>query len=360
MRFMGILVRYIFVTIALINLSGCQEPSPTLIPLAPSASLAVPTKEIAVTSTPIFTATAMPTRTQVIEQATVTPTQTASPTPSGNILFDDFSYQDQAAMTGNGWIIREKTGWPGVRGASWPKENISIIADPDQPGNFLLQMLSSTNGTANGTQQAQLCHQRKYLDGSYGTRLYFTDEPATGPDGDQIVETFYMISPLNAPLDPDYSELDTEFLPNGGWWYKNHDFATTSWETVQIEPWIADNATNTMQGVMPGWHTIVMQLWNGTVNYFLDGDLIASHTGKYYPEVPMSINYNLWFVNGGLIDSSETRQYIERVDWLYFEANKRLTPLEIPARVNALRNAGVLFTDTVPAREPTLLSPCDM
>jgi len=35
-----------------------------------------------------------------------------------------------------------------------------------------------------------------------------------GPDGDQIVETFYTISQMD---EPSYSEADFEYLPNGGW-----------------------------------------------------------------------------------------------------------------------------------------------
>ena len=36
-------------------------------------------------------------------------------------------------------------------------------------------------------------------------------------DGDQVVQTFYTITPYLEPLDPDYSEMDYEYLPNGGW-----------------------------------------------------------------------------------------------------------------------------------------------
>ncbi len=353
-------IRLIYVAIAIINLLGCQKQLETSIPSATSRRTSATTEALPATMAPTSTATSMATSTQVKEDATSTPTEMASPTPSGNILYDDFSYQDQQAMADNGWIIREKAGWPGVTGASWPKENINIIDDPDKSGNYLLQMLASTNGTAVGTLQSQLCQQRKFFEGTYATRIYFTDRPISGPDGDKVVETFYMISPLEAPLDPDYSEIDNEYLPNGGWSYKDHDFAVTTWEKVQIEPWIADNATYTLQGILPGWHTIVMQVWNGKVNYYLDGELVASHSGNYYPEVPMSINYTLWFVNGGLLDSSETRQYYQLVDWVYFIAEKRLTPLEVPARVNALRAAGVQFQDTVPAWNPALPSPCDM
>jgi hypothetical protein len=50
-----------------------------------------------------------------------------------------------------------------------------------------------------------------------------------------------------------------------------------------------------------------MQVANGTIAYYLDGVMIARHGGKYYPRVPMSINYNLWFIQGGQLASGQTR-----------------------------------------------------
>jgi hypothetical protein len=157
-------------------------------------------------------------------------------------------------MTENGRIIRDKAGWPGVAGASWSKEGIIFFDDPDQAGNTLVQIISLTDGTASGTQQAQICHQRKYLEGTYASRVQFTDEPLTGPDGDQVVETFYMISPLKAALDPDYSEMDNVYLPNGGWGNNASVFFVTTCETVQIEPWITDNTSDNIQSSIAGWH----------------------------------------------------------------------------------------------------------
>jgi hypothetical protein len=75
-------------------------------------------------------------------------------------------------------------------------------------------------------------------------------------------------------------------------------FYVTTWETVQTEPWDADNTSSSVQGSLAGWHTFVTQVTDGTVRYFVDGQLIAQHGGGYYPDAPMSINFNLWFIDG--------------------------------------------------------------
>jgi hypothetical protein len=294
---------------------------------------------------------------------TITPmTEVSSTSTSGSsqILFDDFFYSASDAMTTNGWILRRGAGWPGVPGATFRPENLSFVDYPDQAGNRLLRMTSSTDGTSENTYQTQICHQRKYLEGTYAARVRFSDEPASGRDGDQIVETFYTITPYLRPMEPDYSEMDHEYLPNGGWGSIASTFYTTTWETVQIEPWNADNTSNSLQGSLAGWHTLVTQVAGGTVRYFVDGKLIAQHGGDYYPDAPMSINFNLWFIDGGLIETGGLREYQEDIDWVFHEAGVLLMPDDVNKKVLELRAASIEFQDTVPAGTPTLSSPCDL
>ena len=293
-------------------------------------------------------------------QSTPIPTTTASPSAPSQILFDDFSYSTADEMTANGWGIRDGVGLPGVTGASFRLENVSFIDYPAQAGNRLLRMTSSTDGTGGNTFQTQICHQRKYLEGTYAARVRFSDEPASGPDGDQIVETFYMISPYVKPFDPDYSEIDFEYLANGGWGGSPLSFYATTWETVQIEPWNADNASNSIEGSLAGWHTLVAQVTSGTVRYFVDGKLFAQHGGNYYPDSPMSINFNLWFIEGGLNGASDVREYQEDIDWVFHEAGVSLMPDEVDAKVNELRNSSIDFQDTVSPGAIVLESPCDL
>ena len=273
------------------------------------------------------------------------------------LFFDDFSYSSVEEMTSHGWVIRNGSGWPGVSGATFRSENVSFVDYPDPADNRLLRMTSSTDGNPESTYQTQICQQRKYLEGTYAARVRFSDQPVSGVDGDQIVQTFYTITPYIEPLDPDYSEMDYEYLPNGGWGSGGTTFYVTTWETVQIEPWNADNTSNSVQDSLDGWHTLVTQATGGTVRYFIDGKLIAQHGGKYYPDAFMSMNFNLWFIDGGLVDAQGLREYQEDIDWTFHQADVLLMPEEVTARVNELRSNSVEFIDTVLSGIQT--SPCD-
>ena len=290
----------------------------------------------------------------------VGPLLQAPPSDQPQILFDDFNYTNHQQLEKHGWMIRTEAGWPGIPGATWSERGVSVVKDPAQPGNRILRMTSSTDGTAANTTQTQICHQRKYLQGTYATRVRFTDNAVSGPDGDQIVESFYTISPLKTPMDKDYSELDYEYLPNGGWGIAGPTFYTTTWETFSPEPnWKKDNVFKNSSGSQEGWHTLVTQVMDQKVRYFLDGQLFAEHGGEYFPEDTMSINFNLWFIRDGMVPVNEQRQYQEDIDWVFYQANTSLTPQQVEATVADMRRGSIKFRDTVPAKVPALASPCN-
>ncbi len=282
----------------------------------------------------------------------------AAAAPSADhVLFDDFSYADKAELKKNGWIVRTEPGWPGVPGATWSDESVTLVKDAN---NRIIRMTSSTDGTAPNTIQTQLCHQRKYLEGTYAARVRFSDDPVSGPRGDQLVQSFYTISPLKAPMDPDYSELDWEYLPNGGWGIDGPTLYATTWETFSPEPnWKKDNVFKMANGSQAGWHTLVTQVSDQKVKYFVDGKLFAEHGENYYPEDTMSINFNLWFIRDGMVQAKERRQYQEDIDWVYFQAGRALTPEQIEAAVASMRQRSIKFRDTVPPKVPALKSPCN-
>jgi hypothetical protein len=290
----------------------------------------------------------------------VTSTSTESVKSKPEALFDDFSYTNQKELKKHGWIVRTAPGWPGVPGATWSKQGVSFLKDLKDPRNRILRMTSSTNGPNANTTQTQICHQRKYLEGTYAARVRFTDKPVSGPAGDQIVQSFYTISPLKAAMDLDYSELDFEYLPNGGWGINGPTLYSTTWETFSPEPnWKKDNVFKTVGGSQAGWHTLITQVAAGKVRYFVDGKLFAEHGGDYYPEDTMSINFNLWFIKDGMVNVSGARQYQEDIDWVFHEAQSALTPQEVEDQVKILRRNSVKFRDTVPAKVPMLTSPCN-
>src|SRR5678815_336557 len=286
---------------------------------------------------------------------------TATPVkPTPQILFDDFNYSSQKQLEKHGWIVRTEPGWPGVPGATWSKAGVTLLKDPSQPNNRIIRMTSATDGTPANTTQTQVCHQRKYLEGTYAARVRFSDAPVSGPGGDQIVQSFYTIAPLKAPMDPDYSELDFEYLPNGGWDIDGPTLYATTWETFSPEPnWKKDNVFKTAGGSQAGWHTLVTQVFDKKVRYFVDGNLFAEHGNNYYPEDTMSINFNLWFIRDAMIKATERREYQEDIDWVFFQANTGLTPEQVEAAVATMRKNRIKFRDTVPPKSPALVSPCN-
>jgi len=228
------------------------------------------------------------------------------------------------------------------------------------PGNRLLRLSASTDGSAANTTQAQVCHARKFFEGTYAARVRFSDAPVRGPDGDVVVQTFYAVAPLRFDFDPDYSELDWEYLPNGGWGDKATRLYGVSWQTVRIEPWSAHNQPHQEFRSMDGWHVLMMQVSGGRTRLFIDGVLRAEHGGRNYPVVPMSLNFSLWFAPGGLLAGVDARRtYEQDVDWVFHARNQVLSPAQLAATVAGLRRAGTLQLDSVPAAAPPLPSPCD-
>ncbi len=261
-------------------------------------------------------------------------------------FFDDFVYNstEDLSFEAFGWHIREGAGGPGVTGARWLKENVRI----DSLGkNGVLVLSSKTSGKSRNTYQSEIYHRQNYLEGTYAARIFFTDSPVNGgPDGDQLVQTFFAISPLAFDLDPDYSETDfAEYLPNGGWGETEPAFWMTTWETYRADPWLQDAQSDFTPGSFAGWHVVSATVNNGEVKYYIDGKLLATHGSKYYPEQLMYLSFNLWFIQGGLLSATSERTYQQKIDWVYFTDTAIKNPAILPDIVEKLRENGVVRRD---------------
>jgi hypothetical protein len=275
-------------------------------------------------------------------------------------FFDDFSYADAAALEAGGWKRRTAPGHPGVPGATWSADALLLGDDPARRGNRLLTLQARTDGTPAGTVQAQLCHARKYLQGTYAARVRFADAPSRGAGGDPVIQTFYAVAPLRFDHDPRFSEIDWEYLSQGGWGSDKPRLYAIAWQTVRVEPWDAHNAAHETFGRFGGWRTLVVQVGAAQSRWFIDGRELVRHGGRNHPVVPMALSFNLWFSPGGLQPpSAEPRQWQQQVDWVLHAAGEQLGPAEVEARVRGLRQRGVARVDTVPAPQPPLASSCD-
>jgi hypothetical protein len=260
---------------------------------------------------------------------------------SGASLFDDFDYPS-TELGPHGWYARAQAGGPGVSGAGWSPGAVSIVADPAQASNRLLRLEAATDGTAAGTTHAEVGRiERTFREGTYAARVRFSDAPLEGQRGDRVVQTFFAIGPpLARPLDPAYSEIDFEYLPNGGWGTTAATMFMTSWDTWQAEPLVEKLTHTWLPGSLAGWHTLVIQVGGGEVRYFIDGRREARHGGRSYPDSLMSIVFNLWFQDGGLLPGSTPRRYRQDVDWVFQQRDALLSPSQVLTRVAQLRDAG--------------------
>ncbi|MEU9169734.1 glycoside hydrolase family 16 protein [Streptomyces sp. NPDC048420] len=271
---------------------------------------------------------------------------TAAQPVAGQALFDDFDYADHTdpQIPLHGWTLKSGQGGPGVGGATWKPQNITFATES---GNSIMTMRSGTNGTAAGTEQTELYQQRKFHRGTYAARVRFSDVPVSGPDRDHIVQAFFTYSPLNYLMDPDYSELDYEYLPNGGWGIPDSALLATSWETYQEAPWQSVSTTTQERAGFAGWHDLVVTVDTEHINYYIDGRLFASHGEPYLPETSMDIRFNHWLIDLLGTNSRKARAYEEKVDYVYHLKDQVLTPPQVQGVVDDYRTRGVAFEDTV-------------
>ncbi|MEV7566049.1 glycoside hydrolase family 16 protein [Streptomyces tanashiensis] len=272
------------------------------------------------------------------------PARDASPTPTGppGTLFDTFDYTgaDDPSLAAHGWEIRTGGGGPGIKD-TWSADGAAFPSDPTAEGGKVLRLRSSTDGTEQGTTQAEVqSTSRNFFWGTFAARVHLSDKPTSGRDGDHVVQTFFPISPSDSS--ENYSELDFEYLPNGGWGSVGPQLDNVSW--YKADP--PDRVHNTLERRLEGWHTMMITAMDGKVTYSLDGKELFTSSGKYVPREQMDIHFSNWLID--LPFTGGPRIWDMKVDWVYYKADEAVSPADVQKTVDGFHGAGTGYIDTVP------------
>lgn len=267
-------------------------------------------------------------------------------TSTGGEFFDDFAQKDLDALRASGWVLRDGTGHPGLPGSRFSPAQLALDAG-------LLRLKLTTDGTPANTTLSQLCAARKFLIGTTTARVRLRD---TAGSRDPIVQAFYLAGPLRHDYDPDFSEVDFEYLPHGGWGSPDTRLYGVSWQTVRVDPWQSFNQASIVPGSHDGWQLLTVQVEATRTRHYVNGRLLGEHTGRNVPAKPMAISFNHWISAGAL--PGAVRDYEFDVDWVLHQAGKTVEPDAMQARAEQLRKQGVARQDTVP--DAGLTSECNL
>jgi len=260
------------------------------------------------------------------------------PAHAQSVFFDDFNYTSSSDpnLLNFGWAPRSGGGGPGI--GTWSTTNITFIPDPANSGNQLMQMAATSSGTASTTVQTEILTPFAFLHGTFAARVKFADAPETGPDGDQLYQTFFTISPYRSRP---YSEIDFEYLPNGYGSVTTPHFFFTLWQTTH------KNVSTNIAASYAGWHTLVVDDADGVhTHFYVDGALVYT-ASVYYPAALMAIDFNQWFPTGSLVNSSTPRTWVEQIDWVYHAKDTLLTTAQVESNVASYRAQGIVRLNTV-------------
>ncbi|RKE22551.1 glycoside hydrolase family 16 protein [Streptomyces sp. TLI_171] len=278
-------------------------------------------------------------------EAKAAPATSASPTPTGppGTLFDSFHYSgpDDPAFQAHGWEVRDGAGGPGVKD-TWTAAGAAFPSDTTAQGGRIMQLRSSTDGTAQGTKQVEVQSTgSRLLNGTYAARIYLSDKPASGRNGDHVVQTFFPISPSDGSAN--YSELDYEYMPNGGWGSVGPQLDTTSW--FKSDP--PDRVTHALKQHLEGWHLMMITAVDGKVTYSLDGKDLFTSTGKYIARENVDVHFSNWFID--LLPSlGATRTWDMKVNWFYYKADQAVSKADVQKTVDEFYAAGTDYVNTLP------------
>ncbi|GGP90617.1 cellulose binding domain-containing protein [Streptomyces griseomycini] len=264
--------------------------------------------------------------------------------PPAGVLFDDFAYTGPGdpALTANGWEVRSGAGGPGVED-SWSAKGVTFPAGENEDGGQALRLEARTDGTAKGTVQSEFHTARPvFREGTLVARVHFSDEPVNGQDGDHVSQSVFAISPDHQSKK--YSELDFEYMPNGGWGRYGPILDTTSWRSSNL----GDRVTRPHQLKLGGWHTLAMTAADGKVTYSVDGEVLFTSGKAYLPRESMSINFSNWFID---LPFKGERSWAMKVDWVYLGAGQVVSPDDAAKAAADLAAAGTRYVNTLPGSD---------
>ncbi len=272
--------------------------------------------------------------------ASVPPPEPAVAAPPAGILFDDFDYTGPGdpALSANGWEARNDEGGPGIKG-TWSRSGISFPAGEKDEGQAL-RLRAGTDGTPQGTRQAEFRRtEPTVFTGTLAARVYFSDKPRSGSDGDHVTQSFFTISPDHTSSK--YSELDYEYLPNGGWGRLGPLLDTTSWHDSENN----DRVTSSHAVKLGGWHTLMITAVDGSTTYSVDDRVLFTSGSGHFPRERMSVNFSAWFID---LPFKGPRSWDMRVDWLYYQADRAVSAKDVQKAVAGLTADGTHYVNTLP------------
>ncbi|MYW04731.1 hypothetical protein [Streptomyces sp. SID3343] len=318
--------------------------------LTPLVAVAVVAGGVAFAATRLSEGTSKQTNDANVEQVAAPDAPQSGSPPAGDTpanaqpgtLFDSFDYSGlgDPALAAHGWQARDEQGGPGIRN-TWSTQGVSFPQVPAAQGGKALQLQLTTDGTKAGTKQAQLAGTgAKFFTGTLAARVYFNDKPTTGRNGDHINETVFLVSPSGSSS-PKYTELDYEYMPNGGWGAPGPRLDTTSWRSAKS----GDRVTRAQKQSYKGWHTVMITAMNGVVTYSIDGRTLFSSNGKEFPREPTDIAFSTWLVD---LPFTGARTWNMHVNWVYCKANQTVPIKDVQVAVDAFYAQGTRYVDTMP------------
>ncbi|MBP1222530.1 carbohydrate-binding protein [Flavobacterium sp. 1355] len=271
------------------------------------------------------------------------------------IMFDDFNYSgnnDPQLTSFNKWqIVNGVSGPP--EGATYSRNNVAFITDPDNAANKLMTLKTTVNGQTKGVTHSRIESSYEYFEGTYASRVYLSDESFASKDAN--IQTFFtIVSSALAQDGSKYSEMDIiEYMAADKWGVSpdNRVGYTTSYHKYIANPWTPWKTYSTQQKSLAGWHTFIATCTDGVnIRYYMDNILIATHSVtdsetqaglSVYPRSTMQVAFANWIWNNVLGTSTSNRENTFMADWVLYYKNTALDLTQINTLVTNYRAQGL-------------------